>query len=301
METRYLKSSQRVSYAALIFSIIVGFASSKAVAQDKQESPSAPAADSGKSADSAKIGKLREQSRQKASAIEIHVGDGDAKTGELVKNPLMAYTDEPLCIDAGTVWAWARKENGRPLALCKVEHYDTTRIPRQGEWLYCFASLSTDLIRGDWPDGHKWSARQPGISYRNLPDAPPAGATQAARLRQMKEFARRFTGTSFLSKTQTEELRMLSQPFYRYSEPDSNILDGAVFAAVINGTNPTAMFLVELHEENGSQVWRFGIAAMTDGGVIVKYDGKQVWEKEALHAPGRDFGTWTYFFESPKR
>jgi hypothetical protein len=31
--------------------------------------------------------------------------------------------------------------------------------------------------------------------------------------------------------------------------------------------------------------------------VIVKWDDKEVWSKQAIHAPGKDFDTWTYFFE----
>jgi len=35
----------------------------------------------------------------------------------------------------------------------------------------------------------------------------------------MKELARRFSGTSYLNETQKEELRLLAQPLYRYSDP----------------------------------------------------------------------------------
>ena len=116
----------------------------------------------------------------------------------------------------------------------------------------------------------------------------------------MKEIARLFSASFEFNETRKEELRLLTQPLLRYSDSESGVVDGAVFSAAANGTNPTVMFLVELQEVGAMQVWRFAVAAMTDGGLVVKYDGKEVWRKAALHAPGKDFDTWTYFFDSRK-
>jgi hypothetical protein len=116
----------------------------------------------------------------------------------------------------------------------------------------------------------------------------------------MKELSRQFTASYVLDQKRNEELRQLTQPLYRYSDADARVVDGAVFTAAMNGTNPTAMFLIELQQDGDQQVWRFAVAAMTDGGVVVKYDGKDVWSKPAEHAPGKSFDTWTYFFENKK-
>jgi hypothetical protein len=184
------------------------------------------------------------------------------------------------------------------MAVCKVEHYDKTRRAVPMEWLYCFASLSSDRIRGDWPDGHQWTSSRAGIVFRDIPDTPPPGATPAARLRQMKDVSRRFTASFEFGTAKThEELRLLPQPVYSYADAGAGIVEGTIFASAMNGTNPTALFLVELQRDGDAPAWKFAVAAMTDGGVIVKIDGKEVWSKPALHAPGKDFETWTYFFE----
>jgi hypothetical protein len=245
--------------------------------------------------------KLREQSSTLIEGVAVSRRNAAEPAGELLKNSLMSYTDEPLFIDAATVWTWTLKKEGRPLALCKVEHYDTARLPRQGEWLYCFTSLSTDLIQAEWPDGHKWTARQPGVAFRDIPNAVPPGDSSAARLRQMKELSRQFTASFEFNGQRKEELRLLAQPLYRYADLASKIVDGTVFTAAMNGTNPTAIFLIELQQDGARQVWRFAVAAMTDGGVVAKYDGKEVWSKAALHAPGTSFDTWTYFFAANKK
>jgi hypothetical protein len=271
----------------------------RAADEPKQE----PAAKAGgaaadEAARAAERKRLRQQAAERVAKIKVTLVEEPDRAGELVANPLMSYTDEPLSIDAATLWAWGFKKNGRPVAVCKVEHYDKTRRPVPAEWLYCFASLSPDRIRGDWPDGHQWTASRAGIVFRDIPDAPAPGATPAARLRQMKDVSRRFTATfEFDTARSHEELRLLPQPVYSYADADGGIVDGAIFVSAMNGTNPTALFLVELQKEGDATKWKFAVGAMTDGGVIVKFDGKEVWSKPALHAPGKAFDTWIYFFE----
>jgi len=240
---------------------------------------------------------LREKMTGRIGKVKIEAIDSPQRAGQLVVQPLMSYTDEPLAINAATVWTWALRKDGRPIAICKVEHYDMARRAVRGEWLYCFASLSPGLVRTEWPDGHEWASSKPGISFRDVPDAPEPGATRAARLRQMKELSRKFSGSVEFGKSTHEELRLLTQPVYSYSDAEAGAIDGAVFAAVMNGTNPTALFLIELQREQDRQLWRFAVGAMTDAAVTVKFENHEVWSKPALHAPGKDFETWTYFFE----
>lgn len=245
---------------------------------------------------------LRKKMAAKIGKVKVAPVDAPApqQAVQLVAKPLMTYTDEPLSINAATVWTWALRKEGRPMAFCKVEHYDMTRRAVRAEWLYCFASMSPGLVRANWPDGHEWASSKPGVSFRDIPDAPEPVASPAARLRQMKDLSRKFAGSTEFGNSTREELRLLTQPVYSYVDETVGVIDGAVFAATMNGTNPTALFLIELQKDGDQQLWKFAVNAMTDAGVVVKYDGKEVWNKPALHAPGRDFGTWTYFFEEQK-
>jgi hypothetical protein len=243
---------------------------------------------------------LREQMTARIGKVKVAPVDAPGQTGELVGKPLMTYTDEPLCINAATLWSWTFRKDGRPIAICKIEHYDLTRRALKGEWLYCFASLSPDLVHADWPDGRQWTASKPGVSFRDIPDAPRPGESTAARQRQMKELSRKFAASFEFGKTVHEELRLLTQPIYAYADARAGVIDGAVFVAAGNGTNPTALFLIELQNDGDRQLWKFAVGAMTDGGVVVTFDGKEVWSKPALHAPGKDFETWTYFIEETR-
>jgi hypothetical protein len=272
------------------------------LAVDEPASKDQPAAaDTARQAAERKL--LREQMTARIAKIKVATvstprGDAPERTAVLIAKPLMTYTDEPLFINSATLWAWSPRKDGRPVAICKIEHYDVTRRPLPSEWLYCFASVSGELIHADWPDGHQWTARRPGIAFHDVLDAPRPGETPAVRQRQMKDLSRRFAATFDFGKTVHEELRLLPQPVYSYADAEAGIIDGAIFVASINGTNPTSLFLIELQREGERQLWKFAVAAMTDGGVVVKFDDKEVWSKPALHAPGKDFESWTYFFES---
>jgi hypothetical protein len=92
---------------------------------------------------------------------------GDRVTeATLHPNPLMKYTDVPRSIEMATLWIW--QEDGRPVALGKVEAYDRKE---SSKWLYCFASASTGLVKGKWPDGHRFQAKKPGVEWVNDPGA----------------------------------------------------------------------------------------------------------------------------------
>jgi len=243
--------------------------------------------------------RLRELMGRRLRKIAVTLAEDSKRSGELVKSPLLTYTDEPRFVNAGTMWAWTLKKDARPIAMCKIEHFDPKRLPqRPSNWLYCFNSLSHDLIHAEWPDGHQLTSRQPGVLFQKVPDAPAASDTPSGRLRTMKEISRRFSASFDFNNTRKEELRLLTRPLYRYADDEAGIVDGAVFAVTWSGTNPTAVFLIELQKEQDKRSWKFAVAGMTDGGVVVRYDEKEVWSKPTTFAPGKSFDTWTYFPEA---
>jgi hypothetical protein len=88
----------------------------------------------------AKLQKLADDSRARAEGIEVNVAFGERTTKAKVHaTPLMKYTDIPRQIEMATLWIW--EDDGRPVALGKVEAY--TRKKDGRKWLYCFASAST--------------------------------------------------------------------------------------------------------------------------------------------------------------
>ena len=236
---------------------------------------------------------------RRARTTEVRPGDAPADAGaKLLPQPLLHYTDEPRRILDATLWGWTFQ--GRLVAVCKIEHYDPESHPDRN-WLYCFGSLSTGLIEADWNDGHNWAAKAPGLKLAPIAQAPAAAEGKPARLRQMKEIAKRFDATIIDTPIdRRQQMRLLPRPLYRYEAAAGDLLDGAVFGLTTNGTNPDAILAVELHAKKGAEPeWVFGVAGMTQGGLSVRFNTKEVWTKPYAKAIG-SYETWNWFWENPK-
>jgi hypothetical protein len=250
----------------------------------------------GQEPEDAKLKKLADDSRARAEAVEVSVAAGGRATKAKVHTtPLIKYTDVPRRIELATLWVW--QNDGRPVALGKVEAYQR----KDGtKWLYCFASTSTDLVDGEWPDGRRFRARKPGIEWSAI-KGPAPHETAAGRLRQMKELFERFTATSRddLLKT-TDELRPLARPLHEYASPKHGVAQGVLCGFAANGTNPDVLVALEAVNAGGDKdapkSWRYGVISMTASGVSVKLDKAEVFTRPYAKAPG-DQDNWTYFWE----
>src|SRR5262249_22945159 len=78
----------------------------------------------------------------------------------------------------------------------------------------------------------------------------------------------------FRSKTVTQDLRLLPQPVYRYSEAGT-ILDGAVFIFVM-GTDPECCLLVEAYRDNKGSRYRYAFAPMSIYRLEARYKDSSV-------------------------
>jgi hypothetical protein len=243
----------------------------------------------------AKLQKLAGDSRARAEGIAVNVSAGGLTTkAALHPGPLMKYTDVPRKIEMATLWVW--QDEGRPVALGKVEAYQ-----KEGsKWFYCFASASTGLVDGKWPDGHHFQAPKPGIKWAAL-NGPAPQETAAGRLRQMKELFRRFSATERDDVLKmTDELRPLARPLHEYSSPKQGVVQGALCGFTANGTNPDVIVALEAvraaEGTGGPKSWRYGVVCMTATGVSVRLDKDEVFTMPHVKSL-RDLDTWTYFWE----
>jgi hypothetical protein len=250
----------------------------------------------GQEPEDARLKKLADESRARAEGIQVSVAAGDRATKATVHPiPLMKYTDVPRQIEMATLWVW--QVEGCPVALGKVEAYQRQEGPN---WLHCFASTSTGLVDGKWPDGHRFQARRPGIQWATI-NGPAPQATTAGRRRQMKELFQRFAATSRddLLKT-SDELRPLARPLHEYSAPKQGALQGVLCGFAANGTNPDVIVALEAvgaaDDKGAPKSWRYGVISMTASGVSVQLDKAEVFTRPYAKSP-EDYDTWTYFWE----
>jgi hypothetical protein len=121
-----------------------------------------------------------------------------------------------------------------------------------------------------------WNPSEPGVTFREVPDAPKPAGTAAERLRQMRAVAGKFTSTYTARHLDDKpfELRLLTQPVYRYETGDARS-DGAVFAFV-QSTASVALLLVESRPTRDGPRWHYAYASLVSGPVTARYGDKEV-------------------------
>lgn len=238
--------------------------------------------------------------KQKIEGTKVSLlSDGQEVKADLIARPIFRYSDSARFILDATLWAWTK--NGRPVAVCKMEGMrGFAAAPDKPRWLYNLSSFSSDgLVEAEWNFGHRWTARKSPLRLVELSDGPKPSKSKNGRMIQLKKIARRFTSTMYITPTKQQlEMRLLPTPVYRYSHPESGLRDAAIFGLASYGTNPDALFAIELQDEKGSpSVWKYGVVGMTQGALSVRLDGEQVWTKPWTDDRG-SLETWTWFFEA---
>jgi len=96
----------------------------------------------------------------------------------------------------------------------------------------------------------------------------------------MRSLAHDFSASTKDRNDRLWELRLLTQPLYRYQSTDPEVLDGALFAFVTSaGTDPEAVLVVEARKpaSGGNSIWHFAIGRFTDLALSVRLKGKEVF------------------------
>jgi hypothetical protein len=188
--------------------------------------------------------------------------------------PLFRYDDETRGYVDGTVWRLGEK--GRPLAIITAElHPNYLNTGRKV--VYDFLSLTERRFTARSADIHGWMPRGSAVTFEALPDAPIPANSAAKRLTQLKEQARRFSGTQDVEEIDRSfvQLRLLPREIDRYSPTSDEHSDGAMFIFA-NGRNPAVLLLIETDGKD----WQYGIGRLSAPSRLeMKLDNRSVWRQ----------------------
>jgi hypothetical protein len=237
--------------------------------------------------------------REKAQTLKVYEGAGESSDPlPMLSKPLFRYSDQPRRILDASLWGWG--DQGRPKVMAKVEGYDREKGT---QYLFCIVSLSSAAVTVDPADGgHTWTSTEPGMELVAMAGGPEAATSKTGRLRQMKELARRFSATITVDPNDqnAQEMRFLPQPIYRYGDDEPRGASGALFGFTTNGTNPDALLAIELARiDESAPTWQYALAGMTQGGLSVKLDEKEVWTKPYQPGP-TEYANWLWYFEGKR-
>jgi hypothetical protein len=214
----------------------------------------------------------------KTALARYAVQVGERKEPAKVADPCLRWTN-PIGMAADGVVAVYAHNGGRPAALGQFF------LNGQKKWVNEFSIIpesEVTIMRSDRPF---WKPSEYVCKFTDLPRSPLPAAKPVLRLAQMRAIAAEFSVIDYFGpKAIKQDLRLLTQPVYRYAEAGT-ILDGAVFIFVL-GTDPECCLLVEAHQDRKGSRYRYAIAPMSIFQLEVRYKDNPVWTIERRSAAG---------------
>lgn len=213
------------------------------------------------------------------SEYEFSAATKPSRKLALSKSPALRWNYPIRNVDDAALFLWLGKD--RPEALSTVMSYrDGKRNLRRA---YEFLSLSQDRLEASRDGAIAWLPEKPGFTWQTLPKSPAPADTPAARKRQMHDLAARFL-VAVRSKDNRYELRLLSQPLYRYQNAKADILDGCLFAFV-EGTDPELILALESPADEPR--WKFATGRLTRFQIEIQFDKRVLSEFPEMIADGK--------------
>lgn len=206
----------------------------------------------------------------KTALAHYTVQVGQEKVPAKVGDPCLRWSN-PISGDPDGIIAVYAHEGGRPAAIGQF------MLNIEKKWCHEFTIIpesDVTLLRSGRPF---WKPAEYVCKFTDLPRSPLPADKAVLRLTQMRAIAADFSALDYF-KGIKQELRLLRQPVYRYSEKET-ILDGAVFIFVL-GTDPECCLLVEAYQNGKGSHYRYAVAPMTTFQLEVRYKDRLVWEIE---------------------
>jgi hypothetical protein len=174
-----------------------------------------------------------------AASLEMRRGEAELK---LEEKPLLFYTNPVRQNDQhGTIFLWT--EQGRPAIFGSIWSAINRTDPSSRNVTHEIHSLADrGSVRASRDGLVLWDSGEAGIAWQTLPGLPAPAASRPARLTQMRAIARRLSGR--ITAEETSELRLMTNPLYRYPEGVPGALDGALFVYAM-ATDPELILLVD--------------------------------------------------------
>jgi hypothetical protein len=213
-----------------------------------------------------------DQYKLEAGRYRIVVGERTARALALVPEPVLHWTNPLRKTDDGAVFLGVA--DGRPEAVASLYRYRAEGAVAED---HEFQSLATAPLTATRDGRTVWNPGTAGVTFAPIPDAPAPAATAAERLRQMRALAREFKA-GFNGPRNKSDLRLLTQPLYRYEPNRPEVTDGALFAFV-QTTDPEVLLLIEARRPaaGGPTAWHYAFARMSMVFLRGEHRGNTVW------------------------
>ena len=224
--------------------------------------------------EAARAAELAAFANQEAKTYTFHPERSD-EAFKLHPEPILKWSNPVAGALYGNVYLWTAK--GRPEVVASIHKWYSPARVRENE----FQSLSLGTFVAERDGAPVWTSGRPGVELKPFPDAPVPAGTPAQRLRQMRDLSKEFTARQTNRNGIDRDLRLLTQPLYRYEMTEGGLIDGALFVFTL-GTDPQAFLLIEARQVDRSAQWQYALARMNSVHLRATYHGREVWDVPTL-------------------
>jgi hypothetical protein len=234
-----------------------------------------------------------ENGKVEAALYTIRSKNDDQKPIKLNVESLLKWQNSVNQSVHGNIFVWTKE--GRPELVASIYQFYSPKVEFAAE----FQSLSLEPLVIEKNGKEVWTPNEPGIVLKVFGDAAEPSASKAQRLVQMRKVASQFTVQLTDWSGERYRLRLLPRPLFRYGSPDSDVLDGALFAFTYT-TDPELLVMVEVRKSDKGFRWMYGHARMNIGDLSVSLGDREIWKADRLEHPYfyKD-GVYTLFKDLP--
>jgi hypothetical protein len=218
--------------------------------------------------------------RQTARLIQAELPRWKITMGEraaplkLNSNSVLRWTNPATGRMHGEIYVWTAA--GRPEAVMSLFK------AWEPAWGFCgeMQSLSLIEIAARRDQAVVWKSDKPGITFKDVPDAPSIADAAPRRLQQMRAMSQDFSAVMIdyrnNSEGERQSLRLLTQPVHRYSSPGADVVDGAIFGFVL-GTDAEVLLLLEARGAKDAPRWQYAVARLNNDELAAFFKEQEVW------------------------
>jgi hypothetical protein len=213
----------------------------------------------------------------KAEAAEyvVHLASRQTEKLALEKEPVLRWTNPARTGEDGATFVWTL--GGRPEMIGTIFTYRLgNKISRKHE----YHSLATEPLGAEFRGKQVWTPSAAGVKFAPITGAPAPAGSSRLRLTQMKALAREFSA-SIKDEGESYQLRLLTQPLFRYEPEDKRVLDGALFAYSL-GTDPEVLLMIEARPVKDGHQWQFAFARFHYVELKALHKDREVFRAETL-------------------
>jgi hypothetical protein len=212
----------------------------------------------------------------KSALSHFTVQVGDRKEASKVADPCLRWSDAISNATDGVLAVYAHN-GGRPDAIAQFF------FNFQKRWILELTIIPDADVTVLRSGQEHWKPSEFVCKFADLPGSPVPADKPVLRLAQMRAIAADFSVVDYFGVQEMKvDLRLLTQPAYRYAE-EGKILDGAMFIFA-HGTNPECCVLVEAYQDGKASRYRYAVAPMSIYKLEARYKGAPVWEVPRRHA-----------------